>query len=206
MIDYIASLFRFPSRAPRPSFDIQLTGPRVLLRAPEARDWRAWRGLRDLSREYLKPWEPAWPEHALTYGYYCSLLRRYWRDWRTGRAFAFAIFARDKDRPILIGGVTLSDIHYAAAQKGTVGYWIGHPYIGQGYMTEALGLVCSFAFSQLKLQRVEASCLPNNEASKAVLRKSGFEEEGYAKAYLQINGKREDHLLWGKNNPNPKTK
>lgn len=177
-----------------------------MLRAPEASDWRAWRGLRDLSRDYLKPWEPAWPDHALTYGYYCSLLRRYWRDWRTGRAFAFAIFARDKDRPILIGGVTLSDIQYAAAQKGTVGYWIGHPYTKQGYMTEALGLMCSFAFTQMKLQRVEASCLPNNEASKAVLRRSGFEEEGYAKAYLQINGKREDHLLWGKNNPNPKTK
>jgi ribosomal-protein-alanine N-acetyltransferase len=78
--------------------------------------------------------------------------------------------------------------------------------VGQGYMTEALTLVCDFAFTQLNLQRIEASCLPNNEPSKAVLRHCGFEEEGYAKAYLQINGKREDHLLWGRNNPDLKAK
>ena len=68
-------------------------------------------------------------------------------------------------------------------------------------MTEALGLVCSFAFDRLKLHRVEAACLPRNEASKAVLSKNGFEQEGYAKAYMQINGQREDHLLWGINRP-----
>jgi ribosomal-protein-alanine N-acetyltransferase len=177
-----------------------------MLRMPEIGDWRAWHALRDLSQDTLKPWEPKWPAHALTYGYYCSLLRRTWRDWRSGKAYAFAIFARDKQAPVLIGGVTLSDIQRAAAQKGTVGYWIGRPYTGQGYMTEALGLVCSFAFSQLKLQRVEASCLPKNEASKTVLQRCGFEEEGYAKAYLQINGQREDHLLWGKNNLDSKAK
>ena len=204
MIDFIASLFRSPPPRTHPSLDTQLIGPRVVLRMPEAEDWKAWRALRELSRDYLEPWEPKWPKHALTYGYFCSLLRRSWRDWRKGRAYAFAIFTRDKPRPILVGGITLGDIQYAAAQKGTVGYWIGMPYAGQGYMTETLNLVCDFAFAQLKLQRVEASCLPSNEPSKTVLRRSGFEEEGYARAYLQINGKREDHLLWAKNNPSPK--
>ena len=65
-------------------------------------------------------------------------------------------------------------------------------------MTEAVGLVCDFAFDRLELKRIEAACLPHNEPSKALLRRLGFEEEGYAKAYLQINGRREDHVLWGK--------
>ncbi|MDD4615675.1 MAG: GNAT family protein [Alphaproteobacteria bacterium] len=200
MIDLFISLFQMPPRRERPPLDTHLAGPNVTLRMFDVEDWNAWHSLRELSRAYLEPWEPKWPSHALTYGYYCSLLRRHWRDWRSGHAYAFGIFLRSGDRPAtLVGGITLGDILYAAAQKGTVGYWIGKPYANQGLMTEALGLICDFAFSTLKLQRIEASCLPTNEPSKAVLRHCGFEQEGYAKAYLQINGKREDHILWGKN-------
>ena len=73
-------------------------------------------------------------------------------------------------------------------------------------MSEAAQLVCDFAFRQLRLHRVEASCLPHNEPSKALLQKLGFEEEGFAKAYLKINGKWEDHLLWGKTAPQREVK
>ncbi|MDD3028703.1 MAG: GNAT family protein [Alphaproteobacteria bacterium] len=170
-----------------------------MLRLTEAEDWHAWRFLREQGRSYLEPWEPEWPSYALSYGHFCSLLRRSWREWRAGRGYAFSILLKQEPLPILVGGITLNNIQYAAAQKGTVGYWMGQPYAGQGYMTEALGLVCDFAFSFLNLQRVEASCLPHNEASKTVLRHCGFEQEGYAKDYMQINGVRQDHLLWGKN-------
>jgi ribosomal-protein-alanine N-acetyltransferase len=164
----------------------------------ECEDWKSWRALREMSRDYLVPWEPEWPKDALSYSFYCSLLRRHWREWRSGKAFAFSIFLHGGARPILVGGITLGDVIYAAAQKGTVGYWIGKPYAGQGLMTEALALVCRFGFYSLHLHRIEASCMPTNEASKTVLRRAGFEEEGFAKEYLQINGVREDHLLWSK--------
>ena len=84
------------------------------------------------------------------------------------------------------------------AQKATLGYWIGAPYAGRGYMTEATQLVCDFGFESLRLHRIEASCLPHNEPSKKLLQRLGFEEEGYAKAYLQIDGHWQDHVLWGK--------
>ncbi len=200
-MDFIASFFRMPPARSQPPLDTQLIGPRVTLRMPESEDWRAWHALREMSRDYLTPWEPEWPSYALTYGYYCSLLRRQWRDWRSGKAYAFAVLQHNGPRPVFLGGITLADVQLSYAQKGTLGYWIGQPHAGQGYMTEAVGLVCDFAFTRLNLQRVEASCLPRNEPSKAVLRRCGFDQEGYAKAYLQINGKREDHLLWGKNNP-----
>lgn len=197
-MEFIASLVRLPPSVPHPSLDTQLIGPRVILRGGDSSDWRVWSKLRETSRDFLTPWEPMWPKDALSYGYYCSLLRRQWREWRNGHAYAFSIFHYDGTQPILVGGITLGDIIYAAAQKGTVGYWIGQPYARQGLMSEALDLVCNFAFTTLHLQRVEASCLPHNESSKALLRRMGFEQEGYAKAYLQINGKREDHLLWGR--------
>ncbi|MDE1901452.1 MAG: GNAT family N-acetyltransferase [Alphaproteobacteria bacterium] len=188
-----------PPPRPRVSLDTRLMSERLLLRAGDSADWKQWRALRDLSRDYLVPWEPLWPPNALSYGFYCALLRKQWRDWRAGRAFAFTIFLDTGNvRPVLVGGITLGDVHYASAQKGTIGYWVGKPYAGQGIMTEAVRMVCDFAFDRLRLHRVEASCMPANEASKTVLRRAGFDEEGFAKAYLQINGTREDHLLWGK--------
>ncbi len=200
-MDWFSSFLALPTSRPHPSLDTQLMGPRLLLRMPDSQDWKQWRVLRDASRDFLVPWEPEWPPNCLTYNFYCSLLRRQWRDWRAGKAFTFSIFLHEGERPVLVGGITLGDVHFAAAQKGTIGYWVGKPYAGQGIMTEALGLVCDFAFDTLRLHRVEASCLPHNNPSKALLRKCDFVEEGFAKAYLQINGKREDHLLWGRVNP-----
>lgn len=181
--------------------DTHLNGARLTLRMPHIDDWKAWHSLRETSRDYLEQWEPKWPDNALSYSFFCSLLRRQWHDWRDGKAYAFSILLDSTPTPTLIGGVTLSEVKHSSAQKGTVGYWIGKPYSGHGYMTEAMELVCKFASEHLGLQRLEASCLPNNEASKVVLTRTGFEQEGYAKSYLQINGKREDHLLWGKTLP-----
>lgn len=197
-----ASRFSTPRRGPRPPLGTQLMGERVVLRTGDPADWKGWRGLRDLSRDFLIPWEPRWPQDALGYGHFCTLLRRHWRDWRQGKGYAFMIFIHGEQSRAgaLIGGVTLNEIQRGIAQKGTLGYWIGEPYAGRGYMTEAAGLVCDFAFQTLRLHRVEASCLPHNEPSKSLLRRLGFEEEGYAKAYLQINGKWQDHILWGKTN------
>jgi ribosomal-protein-alanine N-acetyltransferase len=197
-MEFISSFLHLPAARPRPSLDTQLIGPRVLLCAGDSEHWKAWRILRDMSRDFLVPWEPTWPDNALSYSFYCSLLRRQWRQWRSGESYSFTIFDHSGPRRVLVGGITLGDVQFAAAQKGTVGYWIGKPYAGQGYMTEALGLVCDFAFDTLRLQRIEAGCLPRNEPSKALLKRCGFEQEGYAKAYLQINGVREDHILWGK--------
>ncbi|HEU0118363.1 MAG TPA: GNAT family protein [Alphaproteobacteria bacterium] len=105
----------------------------------------------------------------------------------------------------MLGGIALNDVQRGIAQKGTLGYWIGAPYANQGFMTEATQLVLDFAFYTLRLHRVEASCLPRNEPSKALLKRLGFEEEGYAKAYLQINGLWEDHVLWGRRSLRPQS-
>jgi ribosomal-protein-alanine N-acetyltransferase len=59
-----------------------------------------------------------------------------------------------------------------------------------------LAAVLEFAFSRLGLHRVEAACLPANEASRRLLLKSGFREEGYAREYLRINGRWQDHQLF----------
>jgi ribosomal-protein-alanine N-acetyltransferase len=54
-----------------------------------------------------------------------------------------------------------------------------------------------FVFDTLDLHRIHAAFLPGNTASRRVLEKNGFVEEGFAEKYLQIDGRWEDHVLFG---------
>jgi ribosomal-protein-alanine N-acetyltransferase len=64
-------------------------------------------------------------------------------------------------------------------------------------MTEAVSLAVPFCFETLGLHRIHAAFLPDNMASRRVLEKNGFREEGFAENYLQIDGKWADHVLFG---------
>ncbi|NIA72212.1 GNAT family N-acetyltransferase [Pelagibius litoralis] len=173
---------------------VRLEGPRVYLCPPRMADWKAWAELREESREFLVPWEPTWPHDALARAAFRRRLKAYNHEWRRGTGFSFLVY-RLNDRA-LMGGVTLSNLRRGVAQAASMGYWIGARFARQGYMTEAVASVVEFAFEELGLHRIEAACLPNNDASQALLLKAGFRQEGYARQYLRINGKWQDHLLF----------
>lgn len=170
-------------------------GDGVLLRPPRASDYLAWSSLRQASRDYLQPWEPAWPDDDLSKAAFRRRLSIYGREMELGNAWPFFVFV-DGGRT-LVGAVTLSNVRRGVAETGTLGYWIGQPYAGRGYATAAMRAVVGYAFERLKLHRLEAACLPTNQASRRVLEKSGFRNEGLARAYLKINGEWADHLLFG---------
>lgn len=172
-----------------------LTHKRVRLRPPHARDYDAWASLRERSRAFLEPWEPTWPADALSRRAWRWRLRHYERDQREGWGYTLFILRRD-DRELL-GGITLGNLRRGVAQTGSLGYWMGEPHAGQGYMSEALFALLDFAFGPLGLHRAEAACLPHNAASRALLMKLGFREEGMARGYLRIAGRWQDHVLYG---------
>lgn len=174
-----------------------LRGPRVLLRGPRPPDYAAWRNLRRGSRDFLKPFEPRWSEADLTRRVFMARLVRSRREAALGTDFNFLIFLPESGGERLVGGLTLSNIRRRAAQHANLGYWMGRDYAGQGLMTEAVRVVLPFAFNTLGLHRVHAAFLPNNTASRNVLEKNGFREEGYAENYLQIDGRWADHVLFG---------
>jgi ribosomal-protein-alanine N-acetyltransferase len=176
----------------------RLLGEGVSLRHPEARDFAAWQQVRSESRDFLAPWEPTWPDDELTIGSFRYKLRRYAQDIRDGRNFPFYLFREEDGR--LVGGVTLSQVRRGAAQTGTLGYWVGAAFQRRGHISAAVQAVVGFAFDELRLHRVEAACQPENAASRAVLRKNGFHEEGLARAYLRINGAWRDHVLYARVN------
>jgi len=164
---------------------------RVYIRHPRGSDWREWVQLRAASRSFLTPWEPTWPRDALTQAAFRRRLRQYAQDRRDGTGYSFLIFRAGDDA--LLGGINITNIRRGIVEAGSLGYWIGAPYAGHGYMSEAMHCMLRFAFERLGLHRVEAACLPNNAASRALLRKSGFKEEGLARKYLRIDGVWRDH-------------
>ena len=70
-------------------------------------------------------------------------------------------------------------------------------------MTEALSAAIPFVFETIGMHRIMANYMPANERSGALLRKLGFEVEGFARNYLYINGGWQDHILTALTNPNP---
>jgi ribosomal-protein-alanine N-acetyltransferase len=173
----------------------RIDGEGVYLRAPELRDYQEWADVREASRNFLTPWEPTWAQDETSRGSYRYKLRRYVEDARDDKAHALFVFREDDDA--LVGGVTLSNIRRGVAQTASLGYWAGQMHAGHGYTTAAVRAVVRFAFEDLDLHRVEAACQPDNMASRRVLEKCGFTQEGIARAYLKINGQWRDHLLFG---------
>lgn len=176
---------------------VTLQGRQVHMRLPQMRDYDAWYALRRKSQDFLRPFEPRWTELDLARRVFSMRVRRARQEAEDGSDYTFFIFVTEGRRQVLVGGITLSNIRRRAAQYVNLGYWMGQDYAGRGLMTEAVGLVCPFVFETLDLHRIHAAFIPTNTASRRVLEKNGFVEEGYARGYLQINGRWEDHVLMG---------
>ena len=170
-----------------------LTDAVLCLRLPAVSDYGAWVSERTESRAFLRPWEPTWSADDLTRAAFKRRVRRVQRDAAEQSGFAFLIFRRDDEA--LLGGVTLSNIRRGVAQSASLGYWMSVRHAGRGYMRRAVDLVLDFAFGELRLHRVEAACIPGNERSLGLLEKAGFVREGYARRYLLIDGRWQDHVL-----------
>ncbi len=179
--------------APEAAWTVE--GGVVRLRPPRRADYQAWAELRSRSRNFLQPWEPTWPSDDLTRTAFRRRLEAYARERTAGQAYRFLVFRSDDET--LVGGLSLSNVRRGVAQTGTLGYWAGEPFAGQGYTTAAVKAAVGFARKTLGLHRVEAACVPENDRSRRVLEKAGFEYEGRARAYLKINGAWRDHLLFG---------
>jgi [ribosomal protein S5]-alanine N-acetyltransferase len=94
--------------------------------------------------------------------------------------FAFAIVLRSQSR--LIGGIGLHPD--AQHQRAELGYWIGVPYWGNGYATEAAEAVVRYGFDHLRLNRIFASHFRQNRASGKVLKKLGMRHEGRMRQHI----------------------
>ena len=171
------------------------TGSLVYLRRPLEADRAEFVELRARNRRHLERWEPiprgvdAFTPRELDRAFDRELkLRRTKSD---ERFLVCLIESGD-----IVGKISISGIFRGPLQECRLGYWIGRKFAGRGCMTEAVALASRYAFESLGLHRVEANMQPHNHASRAVVKKNGFQQEGYSPRYLCIRGRWVDHERW----------
>lgn len=110
------------------------------------------------------------------------------------REFSFGIYEKNTDQ--LVGHISLYAIKRMPYSSAFVGYSMDENFVGRGMATEAVELVVDFAFTSIKLHRVEAYIAPANIPSIRVVEKAAFVREGLMRKLLYINGEWVDHYMY----------
>ena len=174
--------------------DFKINTKRCYLRLPQLKDYETWVNLRRKSEDFLSVWEPELDRDFYSRGSFKARVK--WARQKFNEKKVIHAFIFRQEDGILMGAITLSHLKRGAAQSGSIGYWIGEPYVRNGYMSEAVRAVIFQAFKNFELSRIEAATLPENQASRSLLENIGFKYEGVAQSYLQIAGRWRNHIMY----------
>jgi ribosomal-protein-alanine N-acetyltransferase len=156
-------------------------------------DCEALAELQVRNRDFLSPWGPTRSAEYFTVEGQRAEVEAVLARHRRGEAMPWVVL---DDDCTVAGRLTLSGITRGAFQSCSMGYWLSEDQTGKGLATEAVRAAVAFAYSELKLHRVQAETLVANVASQAVLRRTGFQQYGLAPKYLKIAGRWQDHLMF----------
>ncbi|GEM74496.1 ribosomal protein S5 alanine N-acetyltransferase [Vibrio sagamiensis NBRC 104589] len=171
----------------------------LLLRTAEIADADMIADYFQKNREYLKPFEPKREETFYTVNGWLQHLIKLNDLHRLGLGFYCVII--DTTTKKMQGTLSFSNLTRFPFYCCNVGYSLAESAQGKGLMRRALKMGCDYIFRVQKLHRIQASYMPHNYKSEAVLNHLGFEKEGYARDYLLIDDKWEDHVLTSLTNP-----
>lgn len=149
------------------------------------------------NRAHLEPWSPAWPAGIESAAHWRTQAARAAAELDVNRRF----FAFEAGGSEVVGNVSLTSITRGALQQCYLGYNLAAARQGRGFGREMVAAAVRFAFEDIRMHRVAASHMPSNRASARLLRDLGFEVEGYARDYLSIAGRWEDHVMTALVNP-----
>jgi ribosomal-protein-alanine N-acetyltransferase len=96
----------------------------------------------------------------------------------------------------LIGGIGFDGVAIGKSHLAEIGYWLAKPYWGQGIMTAVVRKLCEFAFAEFVLLKIVAHVFADNASSAKVLKKCGFQQEGYLRKHYFKDGKWLDARLF----------
>ncbi|QUX96347.1 ribosomal-protein-alanine acetyltransferase [Marinomonas sp. CT5] len=144
-------------------------------------------------KDFLAPWEPLRSD-----GYYsletCELrIREMRRDFLEDKGIVLCFLSPQEDK--MLAYTNFSNIIRGVFQACNLGYSLRQSEQGKGIMHEALSAGIEYLHKEQHIDRIQASYMPRNARSAAVLKKLDFQKEGVARDYLKINGQWEDHIL-----------
>ena len=160
---------------------VELSGDRVLLRAPVSADAAAL--TESIQHEDIPSWIDVipWPYTLADAHFFIQEIAG--RGWASGENPIWLVTDRE-------GGQVLGTVGLTVRQPGVVeiGYWLTPAARGRGMMSESVRLVCDFGFDHLTADRIEWQALVGNVASRKVADRLGFTFEGIVRGRLRKNG------------------
>ncbi|MBD2365075.1 GNAT family N-acetyltransferase [Anabaena minutissima FACHB-250] len=152
------------------------------------------------NKNFLTPFYPTWADHFFTDEYWEYQLENNFLEFIHDQSLKLFIFPKTQPTEV-IGTINFNNFVRGAAHFCHVGYSLAEAAQGKGYMTEGLRAATEYVFQELDFHRIMANYMPHNQRSGNVLKRLGFIVEGYARDYLLINGKWQDHILTSLINP-----
>ncbi len=171
----------------------RLQSDRILVRLLDPHEASLMVAFRQTNRDHLEQWEPKRSPEFFTEGFWQIHLRLSLRDFRDGTSACFCLLNPEEDE--VLGVCNYTNVVRGTFQSCHLGYALGQKHEGKGLMFEALSMTNKYMLEEMGLNRIMAGYLPHNDRSAVLLEKLGFEKEGFARRYLKINGKWEDHVL-----------
>lgn len=152
------------------------------------------------NRDFLTPVEPDRCEDFYTVDFWKEQVEKAFVEYNYEQGLKLCMFKRTEPNQV-IGKVNFHQMQRGVSHSCILGYSLAEKEQRQGYMTEALREAIRYLFIEQNFHRISANYMPRNQRSANVLRRLGFVVEGYARDYLIINGKWEDHILTSLTNP-----
>lgn len=179
-----------------PGWPATLVDGPVRLRPLKLRDGAAWVAIRSRNVDWLREWEATPPgspaEVPTSMATFVTMTRRLRREARAGHGLPFAV---DYDGEF-VGQVNASNVVRGSLHSASLGYWIDQRVAGRGIMPTAVALLTDHCFWTVGLHRIEINIRPENTASRRVVDKLGFREEGIRRGFLHIAGDWRDHISY----------
>jgi [ribosomal protein S5]-alanine N-acetyltransferase len=110
-----------------------------------------------------------------------------------GEGFPFALISKESNTLIGCMSLNIDKSHV----RGELAYWVGKPFWGNGYATEAAKQLIDFGFEDLLLNKIWAAAMTRNPASSNVMKKAGMRFEGEFKRHILKWDKFEDLVFYG---------
>ncbi len=145
------------------------------------------------NRELFRAYSIIQKESYYTLGSFQDVSDRQYALYEEHRMLPLLFFEKGK-RKHVIALVSLSQLVWGPFRSGKLSYSVDEDKLRQGYGSEAVSSVISYAFHELGLHRIEAHIQKDNTVSLSFANHLGFQEEGTAKGYLYRNGVWVDHL------------
>lgn len=174
----------------QPVKDVSLTGFEQLSAA----------SIRDYFEKNKKRFENTMPKFELEFytdAYWERQQNLYVEERLSDRAVRFCLAKGET----MIGHMNFTHIVRGGFQACFLGYGIDEDYQGKNIMFDGLSQAIDFMFEEKKLHRIMANFVPENKRSEALLMRLGFQKEGFAKSYLRLNGRWQDHVMTSLINP-----